>query len=99
MCAIAVFEAFLVSEASEILPSLCPYLRRPRYFLARERDAGVQFECEPIYFEVVLTNELVDPSLADVAIRSDEVADNRELRGHEDLLGPAIRRLGGTTPK
>ena len=42
----------------------------------------MQLEGAPLELDVVLVAKLIDPTLADVAVRSDEVAVNGERRAH-----------------
>ncbi len=56
--------------------------RRPRDGLALERNAGVQLKGAVLDLEVVVLTQLVDPSLADVTPRSNEVAEDEQPSGH-----------------
>jgi hypothetical protein len=55
-----------------------------RQRLTLGRDARMQLERAILDLYVVITLEQVDPSLADIAERSDVVAVDGDLRGHED---------------
>src|SRR5207249_3557524 len=62
--------------------------RVPRDLLALGRNARVQLEGAVLDFDVVLAAQLVDPRLADVAVRSDEVAVDGQLGRHRSPPSP-----------
>lgn len=96
--AIPVLQALLIGKAGEVGAPRGPHLRVPRYRCPFGGDPRVQLERAPLDLEVVFVAELVDPSLADVAVGSDEVADHRERRRHEVLLRPCEGWLRGSPP-
>lgn len=76
------WQASLVSQALEVAAPLPPDLGRPGDRLSLRRNPGMKLKGAPLDVEVVALTKLVDPILADVAVRSNEVAVNRQLRGH-----------------
>src|SRR5438552_954864 len=86
----AALPAGLIREAREVRASGSALLRRPGQFLALEWNPRVQLERLPFHVDVVVGDELVDPILADITVRSDEVAEDRNFRRHRLTPWPAL---------
>jgi hypothetical protein len=80
--ALPVLEPLSTGNLAEPSPRRRHALRRPRNDLPLQRHARMQLERKVLDLEVVLRPEPVDPSLADVAPRSNKVADNEQLQRH-----------------
>jgi hypothetical protein len=78
-------EAFGLRPLAEGRAPLRSDLGRPRNLLALGRDAGVEIKRPPLDIDVEFLLELVDPSLADITPRSNEVAVHPHRGRHGSL--------------
>ena len=79
---VAIRQTGLISQALEVLSALGAYLRWPGDLLTLGRNLWMQVVRAPFDVDVPLPLKPVDPILADVAVRSYEIAVNCDLRAH-----------------
>jgi hypothetical protein len=75
-------QPFGLGDLGEVRPRRGHSFGRPRHRLPLERDARVQLERAVLDLYVVRLPQPVDPSLADVAPRSNEVAEDDQFHRH-----------------
>src|SRR5438093_5351605 len=68
-------------------------LGRPGNRLSLRRNAWVELKCTMLHLQIVRLPQFVDPSLADIAPRSNEIADDEQLQRHPPSVAAVARRL------